>query len=608
MKKYAYIIIIYLAAHPIITPAQTLSINQIDRLIKKGHSIKTNNVDSVIILANDALRKSQSLQYQLGIANANTLASYYYFEKYKYDTARFLLNKSLRFFTEHAKHQNTIDHGLVFLHLGYIGVSEQNLSLARTYAQNALNTFKRHDQHEYILSALVLLGGIESNEGNYAKGLAYYSNALRIKTNLGYPEERFISDYSNLAAIYIRIGQYEKAIQFSKKALKLSEKHKNVEKQLINLNNLGAAYSALYQFDSALVFYEKCVDQSKINGRKEKNNIALYNISNLLYKQKKYERSFVLAKEVIALKPGIDVLLNTNILIAKNYLSLGKTDSSIALAVKLYKHHYKHSRNKESTIELTNLLATAYKAKQKYDSALYYLNINQSVSDSIYNQENQRRLNLLYAELMSIEKEKEIISLQQEALIQQKKDNSRIIFLTSSSLIIIFLSICVILVVRNKDKEEKLKNIKLTQELEKKKRDLHQQTLKIIYMNNSLIEVENSLKKVQLQDDVNESKNIELIIQIIRNSKTLDTEWKIFTEYFDQIYDQFTQKVVNRFPTLSVSEKRLILLIKMELKNREIASILNIDAASVKMAKYRLKKKLQLPEEIEIQQYLQNFN
>ncbi len=607
MKKHAYIIIC-LVTICINTSAQSISSNQIDKLLKIGHEIKTKNIDSALLLAQNALQKSQASQYPLGVANAYSLASYYYFDKYKYDTAKFLLNKSIQYFAKNPEHQNTTNHGQIFLLLGYIAVREQNLSLARTYANNALNIFKQHDHKENILSALVLLGSIESGEGNYAKGLAYYSNSLRIKISLDYPEELCISDYSNLAAIYIKIGQYEKAIQYSKKAIIISEKKSYVEKLLTNFNNLGAAYSALYKFDSALFFYEKCVSLSKVNGEYEENNIALYNISNLLYKQKQYEKSIVLVKEVISSKPSIDLQLNANILLASNYFSVGKTDSSIALAIRLYTNPYKYSRNKESTIELTNLLSKAYKLKKKYDSALYYLNINQLVTDSMYNQDNQRKLNLLYLELINLEKEKEIAGLQQEGLIQKKKDNNQIILLISSSLIIIFLSICVILVFKNKDKKVKLKNIELKHELGKKKRDLHQQTLKIIYMNNSLIEVENSLKKVQLQDGGNQSQNIELIIQIIRNSKTLDTEWKNFIEYFDQVYDQFTQKVFNRFPSLSISEKRLVLLIKMELKNREIASILNIDAASVKMAKYRLKKKLQLPEEIDIQQYLQNFN
>lgn len=606
MKKYINVLI-YLSIG-ITADSQPSYVKDIDKLIEKGYAIKTKNTDSLLILAKEALYESKKFNYQLGITKSYTLASYYYFHRYEYDTAKFLLNQSIKYFANHTKYQNTIDHGQVFMHLGYIGVREQDLKIARIYANNAIKIFKQHNHKESILSALVLLGGIEATEGNYAKGLSYFSNVLRIKNSLNYPEERYISDYSNLAAMYIKIGQHEKAILYSKKALMLSEKYNYVEKQLLNLNNLGAAYSASFKYDSALFFYEKCTALSKHNERTEQSDIALYNISNLFYKQEQYEKSFILIKELIDSKPSIGVQLNASILLANNYFNLGKIDSSIFLAARLYKKAYQYSQNKESTIELTNLLAKAYKEKKKYDSALFYLNINQAVTDSMYNHDNQRKLNLLYAELVSLEKEKEIEMLKEDSLLQQKKNDSQIIILVSSSLIIIFMSLSLILIFRNKDKKEKLASIELKQQLEKKRRDLHQQTLKIIYMNNSLIEVENSLQKIQLSYDDSQSKDIELIIQTIRNTKTLDAEWQNFTEYFDQVYHQFTQKVSSRFPSLSIAETRLILLMKMELKNREIASILNIDTASVKMAKYRLKKKLQLPEEIDIQQYLQNFN
>jgi tetratricopeptide (TPR) repeat protein/DNA-binding CsgD family transcriptional regulator len=588
--------------------SQPSTIEQIDKLIQKGYDLKTKKIDSTYYFATTAFQKSKKIQYALGIAKAYTLVAYYYFDKSKYDTANILLNEALQFFYLHPEHQNSLEHGQILLHLGYVAVREQHLTLARTYAQNALNMFKLHDKKESILSAIVLLGGVESNEGNYAKGLAYYSNAFKIKSELNYPEEKFIPDYNNLAGIYKKIGQHEKAIQYFKKALALSEKYKYIERELINLNNLALAFTEIQKYDSAFYFYEQCISLADSVEKKELKNIALYNKANLLDKLGQSEKSTQLVKTLISSKPSTDVLFNASILLAKNYFKSGSFDSSIILASKLYKNHYLYSGNKEAIIELTNLLMKLHEVNKKYDSAFYFLNIKNSVADTLYNQSNQRKLNLLYAEMISLEKEKEIESLEKEKILQKKRNSSQIIVLFSVSLTIIFISVSIVLTLRHKDKIQKLKNIELVQQLEKKKRDLHQQTLKIIYMNNSLLEIENSLKKIKTQSSDNQSRDLEIIIENIHNKKTLDTEWENFINYFDQVYDQYTQKLITRFPNLSVSEKKLVLLIKMELKNREIASILNIDTTSVKMAKYRLKKKLQLPEEVDIQQYLMNFN
>ena len=45
----------------------------------------------------------------------------------------------------------------------------------------------------------------------------------------------------------------------------------------------------------------------------------------------------------------------------------------------------------------------------------------------------------------------------------------------------------------------------------------------------------------------------------------------------------------------------------MGLKNKEISSILNIKYESINMAKYRLKKKMDLSEEADINDYIESF-
>jgi tetratricopeptide (TPR) repeat protein len=607
MFKQFLLITPFLITH-IVCAQQTRTIKEIDELITLGHSLKNKNTDSVLLLANIALTQSRAVKYELGIVKAMTLVSFYYYDKYKFDTAKFLLNESLQYFTRFPKHQNSVDHGQVFLHFGYVAIKEFNNELALKYATNALEIFRKEKDLKLLLPTLTLLGSVESDRGNYAKGLAYYSNVLRLKIDNNYPEENCISEFTNIGGIYIKIGQHEKAIQYSKKSLALSIKYNHTIRQLATLNNLGTIYSSLKEYDSAIYYYNECLKVANSQNKNENKGIALYNIANLLHKTGQFKKSHSLIRDILETEPTIDIIRSAEILLAKNYYSLGKIDTSIYLASSIYKKIYTSSANKESIIELTSILSKAFSIKKKYDSALYYLMLKHTLTDSMYNIVNQRKLGLLYAELENVEKEKEIELLQKESEVRSKANNGFFIISGASVLIIILLCISLILFARNKERNTKIINSELNRQLEKRKRDLHQQTLKIIYMNNGLVEIESSLKKLQNQVDKNQSKDIDLMLETIENSKTLDTEWDNFTKYFDQVYDQFTQKVSTRFPNLSTAEKRLILLIKMELKNREIASLLNIDSASVKMAKYRLKKKLHLPEEIDVQIYLNNFN
>lgn len=607
MFKQFLLIAPFLITH-IVCAQQSSTIKEVNELIALGQTIKSKNTDSVILLANVALTRSRAVKYELGIVKAMTLASFYYYDKYNFDTAKFLLNESLQYFTRFPKHQNSTDHGQVFLHLAYVAIKEFEYELAQKYANNAQEIFKKENNIKLLLPTLTLLGSVESNRGNYAKGLAYYSNALRLKIDNNYPEENCISEFTNIGAIYIKIGQHEKAIQYSKKSLALSIKHNHILRQLANLNNLGAIYSSLKKYDSAIYYYNECMKVADSRSKTENKNIALYNIANLHYKTGEYKKSFLLTRDILKNKPTNDIIRNAEILLAKNYYILGKIDSSIYLASRIHKKIYTSSYNKESLIELTSILSKAFSTKKKYDSAFYYLMLNHTLTDSIYNIDNQRKLGLLYADLENIEKEKELELLQKESEVRNKENKGLFITLGATVIIITLFCTSLILFIRDKEQKSKIINSELNMQLERRKRDLHQQTLKIIYMNNGLVLIESSLKKLQNQIDKNQSKDIDLMLATIENSKTLDTEWDNFTKYFDQVYHQFIQKVSTRFPNLSTAEKRLVLLIKMELKNREIASLLNIDSASVKMAKYRLKKKLHLPEEIDVQVYLNNFN
>lgn len=585
------------------------SVKNVDSLIILGHSVKTKNVDSVLILANTAFKESNALHYELGLAKSRTLAAFYYLERSQYDTARFLLNESLQHFTHFKQHKKYADYGHIFLHLSYLAVKEDELGLACSHANTALEIFKQNNHQDFIPATLILLGGIESNQGNYAKGLAYFSNALRLKLAYGYPEERCITDYTNIAAIYTKIGLNKKAIQYSKKALALAYKTKQVSKQVINLNNLGTLYSSQNSYDSALYYFEQCLDVATISNRKENRDIALYNIASLYQKNGDYKKSASLIKKVIESKATINVQRNAEILLARNYLYSSQNDSALVLASMLYRKFVnQETGNKESLIALSDILAEGYKKAKSFDSALHYLQIKNTLQDSLSSLNDQRKLSQLYAEVETLEKEAEIEILQQNNLLQMEKSNGIKVTLVSSFLILFLFLISVVLMFRNKEKSIKIKNNELNSQLEKKKWDLQQQTLKIIYMNNRLMEIESSLKKLQMQTEKTETKDLASILETIYNQKTIEKEWENFITYFDTVYGSFNEKMAIRFPNLSVSEKRLISLIKMDLKNREIASILNIDSASVKMAKYRLKKKLHLPEEIDIQVYLQNFN
>ena len=73
------------------------------------------------------------------------------------------------------------------------------------------------------------------------------------------------------------------------------------------------------------------------------------------------------------------------------------------------------------------------------------------------------------------------------------------------------------------------------------------------------------------------------------------------------MYANYTQRLMELHPNLSASDKRLCCYIKMGLSSKEIAPLINISHKSVEMARYRLRKKMELAPDASLTTYLDNI-
>jgi DNA-binding CsgD family transcriptional regulator len=89
---------------------------------------------------------------------------------------------------------------------------------------------------------------------------------------------------------------------------------------------------------------------------------------------------------------------------------------------------------------------------------------------------------------------------------------------------------------------------------------------------------------------------------------TQKKHWQVFKESFKAAYPKFEQDIVVKTGTLSQAELRLMMLLKLELNNKEIAHTLLITIDGVKKAKYRLYKKIGVTSSSEMDAFLNHTN
>jgi DNA-binding CsgD family transcriptional regulator len=100
----------------------------------------------------------------------------------------------------------------------------------------------------------------------------------------------------------------------------------------------------------------------------------------------------------------------------------------------------------------------------------------------------------------------------------------------------------------------------------------------------------------------NELPNQNETLQQLQQSTILTEEqWDDFRNMFEKVHAGYLNRLRDKLPGLSPAEVRFITLSKLKFTNKEMAGVLGISTDAVRMNKHRLKKKLNLTEEDDLE-------
>ena len=144
----------------------------------------------------------------------------------------------------------------------------------------------------------------------------------------------------------------------------------------------------------------------------------------------------------------------------------------------------------------------------------------------------------------------------------------------------------------------KFKNQTLQQDIESKNRELGISTMNLIRKNEFLNNI-----KIEL-DKVKELKDLNRVVTIIDKNINNTEDWKFFEEAFNNADKDFLKKIKNLHPSLTPNDLKLCAYLRLNLSSKEIAPLLNISHRSVEVKRYRLRKKMDLPREESLTNYI----
>jgi len=146
----------------------------------------------------------------------------------------------------------------------------------------------------------------------------------------------------------------------------------------------------------------------------------------------------------------------------------------------------------------------------------------------------------------------------------------------------------------------RLEKEKLETSIEAKNSKLMFFAIQMAHKNEILTNIKNELKATS---ELNGNKTGKLVNKLDRELKN-ENYWEDFTLYFNHVDQHFVKSIQKDYPNLTSNDIRMCSLIRMNLSNKEIASLCNISSRGVEQSKYRLKKRLGLDKDENLSRFI----
>ena len=334
------------------------------------------------------------------------------------------------------------------------------------------------------LKSIILnnIGVVYRRIDDYQDALIYHMRALKISDSLNDDRTKAMA-INSIGNVYMALEKYDDALRSFKKSLSLEYDRHNKLGIAINLNNIGSAYQAKGDLTKAYEYFKLSLDVNReINSRKG-IGICHNDIGNIFYYQKQFQKALTqynISERIFEETGDKLYLANTYLKIGQTMTELGELSS----AEKYLLQALEIARaigSKVVTEKTYKWLSKAYEKTNDFQKALYYIELSNSLQDSINSIAIQKNIIRMQIKYDLETKENEIVLLHQQqrinALELKKQKTANLLMLVGIVLILTTMIFLIYYVhIRNQKNrilEEKNREIEKAQiELKKYSEDL----------------------------------------------------------------------------------------------------------------------------------------
>lgn len=519
------------------------------RLRLSRHFANNGNPGEAIALVNESLRLSRKVNYHNGIVLCyNVLANYHVNGLNDFETSRLYLDSAEALAdSPYLKRQVYYTLGMWHSRKGEFNKGHEYWTLALKF-----NGKLEDGTTEVILSGL---GYNLSNLGRYKEAMQYHKRRIAIAGRNRKIQNLAVA-LSIQASLYLEMNEPDSAIQVFKRLYQIELKHGNPLGNPTMLTSLGKSYQDRGDRDSAYYFLHLGLH-------------AAYEI-----------------KVHYAIVNGLEALARFHL---KN-----RPDSALYFARKLYRQVDKTNVYDMNT--MTHVLALVHGRMKHFDSAYYYQNEYIRYHDSLFQEKQSQQIAQQEA---AFDLEKKQTEIQRLEAAQQNEIFARNAFALGMGLMVI-MALLIFFILRGRIQARK-------KEIETKNWQLDNFTRKMVEKSELVEELRSQIEQFK-SEVIIPRERIENVTQILNSSILTEDDWEQFKLLFEQVHRNFFAELRIKHPGLTAAEIRIAALLKLNLSTREMASMLGISVDSVNKARYRLRKKLDLHPEQDLQEFIESVS
>jgi len=387
--------------------------------------------------------------------------------------------------------------------------------------------------------------------------------------------------FLSMGSLFYQVGDMANALKYLRQA---SENTSGTHLKLA-LNTLGFVHRKLKNLDSSNFYFEQTLENAQKSNDSVYIGIASGNLGENFYLKKQYEKAIPLLETDLRIglaRKDYGLVSNAQLLLSEMYLRLGEKEKA-RVFMNLGRENALRSSQYHRLPLLYSTSALYFTSTGQIEKAIAAQDSLKIVSDSMARK--AASIQTMNPELVYQDKKarEEAFRIMAENDAHLQKRNA-LVYILFAGIVVLFL------VFWNIRLRSRIRLQGVIQDKEKLEMNVAEAKEALGRMADNLAESSRHIAELK------ESKS-EMAGQELRAvEKITDTQWADFRALFDQVHPGFVSRIKERFPILTPSEVRYLMMVRMHVKDAQMAEMLGVGQEAIRQNRYRIRRKIALSE------------